>query len=443
MTYNSQTISGYNDTPPPDDGSAVASNQVKWDFVKTKIGDPVRVLAENINAELLTAFQQLLMGSFEDKATLFTVSATNDGGTVFNCTQPFTVTLPAAADAGNGFNLVVLNNSGGTIVVDGASAETINGSATVSLIRDLDAFVLVCDGTLWKAMLLQADVLGANNAFTGNNTFSGTSAFSGANTHTATVTWSKGADVASGTALPVLTDGNAFDVTGTTQIDTIDTLGVGTIIKLHFDGILTLAHDATDLILPTGVDITTAAGDEAEFIEYATGDWRCTNYSKADGFPLIGNTTVGTPQATTSGTAFNFTGIPPWATKIIVTFAGNSLSGTDHILIQIGDSGGIETSGYSSSSTNLVNGSTDSSTAGFIVRMNSAAAVISGGAITLSIHDSSTFTWVASGSTARSDSATGSTCAGDKSLSATLTQVTITRDGTDTFDAGSVNVTYE
>lgn len=100
--------------------------------------------------------------------------------------------------------------------------------------------------------------------------------------------WSKGADVASATALPILTDGNYFDVTGTTTITSINTTGtVGTVIKLHFDGALTLTHHATDLILPGGANITTAAGDEAEFIEYASGDFRCTNYSKADGTAVI------------------------------------------------------------------------------------------------------------------------------------------------------------
>jgi len=97
------------------------------------------------------------------------------------------------------------------------------------------------------------------------------------------IQWSKGADVVSATALAVLTDGNYFDVTGTVTIATINTTGgIGTQIKLHFDGILTLTNSA-DIVLPGGANITTAAGDEAEFIEYASGDYRCTNYTKASG----------------------------------------------------------------------------------------------------------------------------------------------------------------
>jgi hypothetical protein len=104
----------------------------------------------------------------------------------------------------------------------------------------------------------------------------------------AQIQWSKGADVASDTALAVLTDGNYFDVTGTTTITSINTTGgAGTQIKLHFDGALTLTHDSTDLVLPGGANITTAANDEAEFIEYASGDYRCTSYTKATGGPVL------------------------------------------------------------------------------------------------------------------------------------------------------------
>ncbi len=93
--------------------------------------------------------------------------------------------------------------------------------------------------------------------------------------------WGKGVDVASASSLTLGNDGNYFDITGTTTITSIATKGVGTIVKLHFDAALTLTHNATDLVLPGGANITTAAGDEAEFIEYASGDWRCTNYQKA------------------------------------------------------------------------------------------------------------------------------------------------------------------
>lgn len=102
------------------------------------------------------------------------------------------------------------------------------------------------------------------------------------------ILFEKGADLTSASALAPGSDGNYFDVTGTNTITSINSLGVGTVIRLHFDDALLLTHDATNLVLPTGANITTAAGDEAAFVEYASGDWRCVNYMRADGTPLSG-----------------------------------------------------------------------------------------------------------------------------------------------------------
>lgn len=98
---------------------------------------------------------------------------------------------------------------------------------------------------------------------------------------------SKGSDVASANALVLGVDGNYFDIIGTTAITSIGTLGIGTFVTLHFDGILTLTHHSTNLILPSAANITTAAGDEAVFFEYDAEDWRCVVYSRADGTSLI------------------------------------------------------------------------------------------------------------------------------------------------------------
>lgn len=79
------------------------------------------------------------------------------------------------------------------------------------------------------------------------------------------------------------TDSSAFTAytsggVATLNITSIGTVAVGTVIKLHFDGVVNLRHHATDLVLPDGVDIVTTAGDEMEIIEYAIGDWRVLSY---------------------------------------------------------------------------------------------------------------------------------------------------------------------
>lgn len=92
------------------------------------------------------------------------------------------------------------------------------------------------------------------------------------------VGWSQGSDIASATTLTVPTDGNIFDITGTTTITGINTVGVGTFVVFQFDAALTLTHHATNLILPGGTNITTAAGDHALLWEYGAGTWKVLMY---------------------------------------------------------------------------------------------------------------------------------------------------------------------
>lgn len=150
-----------------------------------------------------------------------------------------------------------------------------------------------------------------------------------------------------------------------------------------------------------------------------------------------------TAQATTSGTAFDFTGIRSDARRITIMFAGVSLSGTEDFLVQIGDSGGLETTGYVSSSTVSSSGgvATSFSTTGFVMRSQTAATVFSGHMI-LTLLDPATNQWAAS-HTGKRDTNASIFGGGDKSLSAVLDRIRVTRTGTDTFDAGAINILVE
>lgn len=81
--------------------------------------------------------------------------------------------------------------------------------------------------------------------------------------------------------------GNYISITGTTTITGFDTIAAGATRILAFAGILTLTHNGTSLILPTAANITTAAGDVAEFVSLGSGNWRCTNYERASGQALV------------------------------------------------------------------------------------------------------------------------------------------------------------
>jgi hypothetical protein len=153
---------------------------------------------------------------------------------------------------------------------------------------------------------------------------------------------------------------------------------------------------------------------------------------------------AGTPQATTSGTEFTFA-IPTWAKRITVIFSGVSLSGTDDLLVQIGTASAIATTGYVSASGVIqggANGVTTSSTAGFNVGSASASNVTH--AIMTLVKANTSDVWISSHAGGRTAAATvGIAGGGFKDLDGPLTQVRITRSGTNTFDAGEVNVLYE
>ena len=115
-------------------------------------------------------------------------------------------------------------------------------------------------------------------------------------------------------------------------------------------------------------------------------------------------------------------------------------------LIQIGDSGGIEATGYLSASGRIATATAAciNSTAGFSINVNNVATNTIHGSMTITLIDSSNNSWVASGAFANSAAADSLPAAGSKSLSATLDRVRITTSGgSDTFDAGSVNIMYE
>jgi hypothetical protein len=149
----------------------------------------------------------------------------------------------------------------------------------------------------------------------------------------------------------------------------------------------------------------------------------------------------GTAVASTSGTSIDFTGIPAWAKRITVMFNGVSLSATANLLIQIGN-GSPEVTGYLSASSFVSTvASSTSATNGFIIQITAAAGVIQGSLI-LTLFSGNT--WVANGVVARSDQSATTQTGGSKTTSAAVDRVRITTTtGTDTFDAGSINIMYE
>lgn len=157
--------------------------------------------------------------------------------------------------------------------------------------------------------------------------------------------------------------------------------------------------------------------------------------------------TIASQVATTSGTEKDFTSIPSGVKKITVMFNGVSTNGTSLLIIQIGDSGGIENSGYLSGGSLQQNSGSNvygSATTGFVVTGGGSAGQVIQGCVTLSLMDSATNSWISSGSGNDSGSPASWHSGGSKALTGTLDRVRITTvNGTDTFDAGNVTVAYE
>lgn len=279
-------------------------------------------------------------------------------------------------------------------------------------------------------------------------------------------------------------------ITGTTAITSFGTISSGTRKELRFAGALTLTHNATSLILPSGANITTAAGDTATVISLGSGNWVVVDYQRASGQALVnpavlpgaitgsgltmatgrllgrvtaatgaieeiqlGNAAAalslginrGTEQATTSGTAIDFTGIPAGVRRITVMFDGVSFNASDGASIQLGDSGGIETTGYSGNA-----GIVAGVSSGTIGTLSSTAVVIYSGTAAadncsgvIQIVNQSGNKWLITGQTARNGTPQIYNVIASKTLSDVLDRIRFKVDGASSFDAGAINIMWE
>lgn len=262
--------------------------------------------------------------------------------------------------------------------------------------------------------------------------------------------------------------GTDFNVSGTTLTAT-STLPAGTnictTIQYFNTGIVnTVADDAitSAKIADNAIGLAQmASGTDGNIISYdasgnpvavATGNDGQVLTSAGAGAPPVFETlsagfTLATEQATTSGTSKTFTGIPAGTKIIIVMLEGVSCTPSAwECFVQLGDSGGIETSGYAG--VHMTLDASDESldpanlSTGFRLHDTTvtAAADYLHGHLILALKDSSNYTWTGNGVFSQNN-ADMVIVAANKSLSAELTQVTVI--GTTAFDAGSVNIMYQ
>jgi len=161
-------------------------------------------------------------------------------------------------------------------------------------------------------------------------------------------------------------------------------------------------------------------------------------FSAATGY-AGGVITSGTAITTTSGTVASFTSIPSWVKRITVMFFGVSTTGTSNYIIQIG-SGSYTSTGYNSGASN---GSalTNSTTAFLLTSAVAAAQLYSGHVVLTPVSGNN---WVQSGSLGSTGGNYTNVSGGSVPISGVVDRLQITTaGGTDTFDAGSINILYE
>jgi len=342
-----------------------------------------------------------------------------------------------------------------TVTDDGFQAVEIStldlsSGGDVILTSPMDGDFLVLSGS----DIVNTAAPSGNYTFSGEQLFSGNVTFEGTSAHKGKFQYQDdGERTISSGAITMLGSYHTIDTqadAASDDLDTISTTGSGlfclwraendsrTVVVKHNTGNIYIAT-ALDISLDTTNRVIGTLYDSELSKHFVLFDGTTKEYVTSQ--VTTAKVYSGTAVASTSGSSISFTSLPSGIKKLTLNLVGVSTNGTANLITQIGDAGGLETTGYlgatgfisvtTPQSTNYTNG----------VNLPAAAASTFHGQIVWELVDASTFTWTASINVSTSDAARSYFGGYSKSLTAELDRIAITT--TDTFDAGKINIQYE
>jgi hypothetical protein len=420
-----------------------------YKFILTDAGDVVLFTTDNINGVSSDAF-----GGEVNLISSNTAITSVYANSVNIATNSPTLSLLPANSAGEGFYFSVKNEGLGVVTIDPDGSETIDGQST-KLLTPGQSALIITDGITWFSLFFADVTASGNNTFSGNTTFTGNVLYP----DDGELTIAAGVITVTGVYHTVDTEGDA----PTDDLVTINGGSDGQILILRTE------NDSRDVVIKTtgniatgGVnDITLGNSNTQIVLQYDTAKtkWLVQSANAAQGaladtalqptgsganLTGVSKLSVAPIQASTSGTSIDFNSIPAGTKRITVSLNGVSTNGTSNIQLQLGDSGGVEPTGYLGTTMEISTSTPLATLFTTGIGFRTGATAVHHGCIELSLVDAATNLWSAILDVGQSNAAVASSGGYTKALSATLDRIRLTTvNGTDTFDAGSIGAMYE